>query len=268
MRIAAVDARGDAAELLLRVPQLAHRDREQPVGAERDALVEPELLLELLPPEPERALAARREVALEIVDVAADRGGRLGRRVGEIAEQVQIVEIAERARQILVDEPQRAAHALEADLDEDAGRILDVVARRLHQPRHLPQLRQHAAGALGERRVVEQRLAGQAGRQDVGVVLGAALPGPDLLELEQPRADVRVERRPLEPLDVGQPRRDRWRRAAGRSRRGRGSARRSPDGPVLEQVVVQMDAVERGVGGMDLVEIREVLVDEVRQGFG
>ena len=38
--------------------------------------------------------------------------------------------------------------------------------------------------------------------------------------------------------------------------------------PVLQQVVVEVDTVERGVGGMDLVEIREILVDEVRQWFG
>ena len=37
---------------------------------------------------------------------------------------------------------------------------------------------------------------------------------------------------------------------------------------VLQQVVVQVDAVERRVGRMDLVEIRQVLVDEVRQWFG
>ena len=37
---------------------------------------------------------------------------------------------------------------------------------------------------------------------------------------------------------------------------------------VLEQVVVQVDAVERRVGGMDLVQVREVFVHEVRQGFG
>ena len=37
---------------------------------------------------------------------------------------------------------------------------------------------------------------------------------------------------------------------------------------VLEQVVMKVDAVECRVGGMDLMEPREVLVDEVRQGFG
>ena len=84
--------------------------------------------------------------------------------------------LGERARQIVVDELQRAAHRLDADLDEDAGRILDVVARRLNQARRLPQLRQHAAGALGRRRVREQRLAGQARREDVGVELRVASP--------------------------------------------------------------------------------------------
>ena len=37
---------------------------------------------------------------------------------------------------------------------------------------------------------------------------------------------------------------------------------------VLEQVVVKVNAVERRVGGMGLVQPREILVDEVRQGFG
>ena len=99
---------------------------------------------------------------------------------------MEVVEAAERARQIVVDEAQRAAHALEPDLHEDAGGILDVVARRLDQPRHLAQLREHAAGALGERRVVEQRLPGEARREQVGVVLRVALPRPDLFELEEP----------------------------------------------------------------------------------
>ena len=182
---------------------------------------------------------------------------------------MQVVEIGERARQIVVDEPQRAAQALEADLDEDAGRILDVVARRLHQARHLPQLRQDPARALGERRVVEQRLAGQAGRQDVGVVLRTALPGPDLLRARTaaPGCSASSAGRSSRSMSV--------------SRAGSIAARRRAKPPsvadlrvdrrtaqVLEQVVVQMDAVEGGVGGVDLVQIREVFVDEVRQGFG
>ena len=124
---------------------------------------------------------------------------------------MQIAEIGKRAGQVVVDEAQRAAQALEPDLDEDARRrrisILDVVARGLHESRHLAQLREDAARAFGERRVVEERLSGQAGRQRVGKELRAALPGADLFELEQPRADARFERRPLEPLDVGQARR-------------------------------------------------------------
>ena len=77
-----------------------------------------------------------------------------------------------------------------------------------------------------------------------------------------------VERRPLEPLGIGQPR--------GIDRRQPpGEAAQIPDlrldrltAQILEQVVVQVDAVERGVGRMDFVEIRQVFVDEVRQGFG
>ena len=100
-------------------------------------------------PEPERRARLRRDLGFEILDVGADRLRRLDLRVGEVAEQMQIVDVGERARQILVDELQRAAHRLDADLDEDAGRLLDVVARRLNQARRLPQLREHAARALG-----------------------------------------------------------------------------------------------------------------------
>ena len=118
---------------------------------------------------------------------------------------MQVVEVRECPRQVVVDESERAAKALETDLHEDARRILDVFACRLHQPRRLPQLGEDAPRALGERGVVEERLAGEAGRQHFGVELRAALPGADLFELEEARADARFERRSLEPLDVGQP---------------------------------------------------------------
>ena len=135
----------------------------------------------------------------------AERPGRLDRRVGQIAEQVQIAQIAERPRQVVVDEPERPADALEPHLHEDARRILDVIARRLHEPRHLPELREDAPGPLGQRRIVEQRLTGEARRQHIGVMLNASFPAPDLFELEQPRPDVRLEGGALDPLDVGQP---------------------------------------------------------------
>ena len=82
------------------------------------------------------------------------------------------------------------------------------------------------------------------------------------------RADVRVERRPLEPFDVGQACRIDGGETAGE---GAQVADLRVDGrpaQILEQVVVQMDPVEGGVGGMHLVQIREVFVDEVGQGFG
>src|SRR5262245_63934505 len=104
-------------------------------------------------------------------------------RVGEIGEQVHVVDARERARQIVVDELLRAAEGLDADLDEYARRILDVVARGLDEARNLPQLREDAAGPIRRRRMREQRLAGQARRDDVSVKLRVLLPGPHLFEL-------------------------------------------------------------------------------------
>src|SRR3954463_5983198 len=227
-----------------------------------------QLLLQPLAPEPERPSRAGRQLSLEVGDIRADGVRRFRRGVGEIAEDVQVVQRAERARQILFDEAQRAAQALEADLDENSRRVLDVVARRADQTRHLADFRQNPARALRQRRVVEEDLPGQAGRDQVAVVLRIALPRADCLELEETRADVGVQRGALQPLDLRQPR--------GIDRRqpplepaeitalrvDRGSAQ------VLEQVVVQVNAVERCVGGMGLVQPRQVLVDEMGQRFG
>ena len=81
---------------------------EQAVDRQRDAFLEPQLLLELVAARGgTRRARLRRDLGFEILDVGADRLRRLGLRVGEIAEQVQIVDVGERARQILVDELQR-----------------------------------------------------------------------------------------------------------------------------------------------------------------
>ncbi len=176
---------------------------------------------------------------------------------------MQVAEVAERPRQVVLDEAERPAQAFEPDLDEDAGRILDVVARGLHQPRDLAQLREDAARAFRERGVVEERLAGEAGGERVGEELRAALPGADRLELEEPRPDARLEGRPFEPLDVGQPG-----GVDGGEPPGKPAERadlRVNRGPaeILEQIVVHVNAVEGGRRGVDLVEVRQVLVDEV-----
>ena len=175
-RGAAVHASGERLEQLLRGVQLPGGDRQQTFDRHREAFVELYLLFESIAPEPERGAGPRRDVVLEIFDIGADGLRRLGLRVGEIAQEVQIVNVGEGARQIVVDELEGALHRLDADLDEDARRLLDVVARRLDDTRRLPQLRQDAPGALRGGRMGEERLTGQAHRQDVGVELGIASP--------------------------------------------------------------------------------------------
>ena len=230
-----------------------------------------QLALEAIPAKAERTLAAGCDIGLEKLDVRFDRARGLGRRIGKVAEQVQIAEIGKRAGQIVVDEAERAAQALEPDLDEDARRrrilrILEVVARGLHESRNLAELREDAARAFGERRVVEERLSGQAGRQRVGKELRAAFPGPHASSSSNSCADARFQCRPLQPLDVGQARRIDRRQPPGKPaerpnlRVNRGSAE------VLEQVIVQVDAVEGGRRGVD-VEVRQYSSTKGK-GFG
>ena len=69
------------------------------------------------------------------------RGQRFLLGVGEIAEKMQVVDARERSRQVVLDERECPAHRLDADLDEDARRLLDVVAGGLDETRCLAQLR-------------------------------------------------------------------------------------------------------------------------------
>ena len=110
------------------------RDGEEAVGVHRDAFVERQLPLEESRPRRNEARAFGAAL-LEVLDVARNRLRGFGRRIGQIAEQVHVVERGKCARQILLDEVERAAERLETDFDEDARRILDVVAGRLHQTR-------------------------------------------------------------------------------------------------------------------------------------
>ena len=127
--------------------------------------------------------------------------GGFGGRVSQIAEQMHVVERGKRLRQVLVDELHRAAQRFKPDLYEDARRIFDVVARRLHQARRLAQLRQHAASPLLNWRGRKHHLPREAGAQRVGIQLWVPFPRPDVFELEHARLNVGRHHRLLGPLD-------------------------------------------------------------------
>ncbi len=75
--VAAVEPARDASEFLLNEGELAKRNRQESIVAEGDSVFELQLLLEPLRTEPERRLRPRREIGLEVVNVALDRAGRL-----------------------------------------------------------------------------------------------------------------------------------------------------------------------------------------------
>ena len=77
-------------------------------------------LFEALAAQPERRLGSRGEIGLQVLDVLGDGRRRVGGGVGQISQDVEIVEPGERPRQILLDERKHPAPGLEGRLDEDA----------------------------------------------------------------------------------------------------------------------------------------------------
>jgi hypothetical protein len=80
-------------------------------------------------------------------------------------------------------------------------------------------------------------------------VLRAPFPGADRLELEETRPDVRFERRALEPLGIGQACRIDGGQATGERAQFTDLAIDGGAAEILQQIVVQMDTVEGGIGG-------------------
>ena len=267
-RIAAVQLRRGAPERVLRRRQLALGDRQQALGTEIQTFFQSQLLLEALAAQPERRTRFRRQVGLEGVDVRTNGVAGFDRGVGQIAEQVQIVDITKGPGQVVLDEPERAVEGLDADLDEDAGRVLDVVAGRLNQPRCLPKLRQHAPRALGRRCEAEKRLRRQAGRQGIRVQLRVFFPGPDLFEVEHPRLDVVGEHGLLGLFDLGQAGRVDLAQPSRKAGEGAQVGVDRGSSQIFEQVVVRVDPVQRGDSGTAFLQITQVVVDEMRQRLG
>ena len=96
--IALTQACCDATELLLGGTQLPHRDRQQRVGAGGDALLQPQPLLQELAPDPERRSALWRHVLLEMLDVSAQSIARQRRGIGEVTQQVKVIDVCEGPR--------------------------------------------------------------------------------------------------------------------------------------------------------------------------
>ena len=189
--IAAVHPTGQRSERLLRLLQLARGDGQQSIDGQGESFFEPDLLLELVAAEPEGRARAGRHVGFEKLNIRRHRFGGLHLPVGQIPEQMQIIDARKGPGQVLLDELQRPAHRLEPHLHEDAGRVLDVVASGLNQAGCLAQLGCDAASSFGRRGVRKQGLAGQARRQYVRVRLRVFLPRPYLFEVEHPGPDVR-----------------------------------------------------------------------------
>ena len=198
-------------------------------------------------------------------DVLAQGVAGFHRRIREHAEQVHVLQVAKRPRQLVLDEPEHPFERLDADLDEEPGRLRDVLPRGLEEPRNLPQLRADAPCPLRQIGVSEQGLAGKAGRQRVGVVQRAAFPVANLLECEQVGADAIAEHPSLQRLDGCQRRRIDAVEAARPSAELPDTAVDCRAAQVFQQVVVRVDAVGRGCRGIHLVEVGEMFLDEVRE---
>ena len=192
---------------------------------------------------------------------------RFGLRVGKIAKQVHVVEISERPRQFIVDELERTAHRFDADLDENAGRFLDVVAGGLNEPGRLAQFREHASCSLGRRRVREERLPREARRDQIGIELRIAFPGPHDLEIEHARLQIGGQHAMLEPLDRRQRVLLDFVETPQIPRERMGLAVDRVTTQIFKKVVVRMHSIQRRVCGVRLMKKSEQVVDEMGKGF-
>ena len=195
-------------------------------------------------------------------------GRRFGGRVGEVAEDVQIVERRRtRAGRSRLDElaatPRQVSSPI---LTKMPGQSLMLSRAAWTSRGHLAQLRHDAPGAFGFRRVGKERLPRQAGADDVGVDLRIALPGPDHLELEHPRLRCSPRRSDARPVRSAAECAGSiwWRRRPNPDERADVGVDSRP-AQVLEQVVMEVDAVQARLAGQYLVQIGEVVVDEVRK---
>jgi hypothetical protein len=91
-RVTTVQPTGQRPELLLPLTDFAQRERQQLLGAERDAFLEFEFLLEFLAAETKGRLGSRRQVGLQVPEVRGDGGRRLGGGVGQVAKDMQVIE--------------------------------------------------------------------------------------------------------------------------------------------------------------------------------
>ena len=238
---------------------------------EREAFVEPQLLLEAIAAEAERGLGARPHLGLEVLDVARRRPAplrstrRRDRPAGADRRGCENARGRSRSMNVM-----HAAQRVDADLDEDGRRLLDVVARRLNRAaasdaastecggRDRPRGRSRRSPARrGSTPGCRRRPAGCApSRASLPARTGGPACSPrrcacSICSVSGSGVDGNVVEAPREP---GQ-----------RARRCASSAGR-PE--VLEEVVVQVDAVHRGAGRVRLVQVIQVVVDKVREGFG
>src|SRR5437762_6764964 len=94
----AVQTARDGTEFLLHLVQLAKRNRQKAIRAERNAFFELQLLFELVAPETERGFRPRREIGFQVIDISLDGGRSFSGCIRKVAEDVQIVERGESAR--------------------------------------------------------------------------------------------------------------------------------------------------------------------------
>ena len=241
-------------ELFLHHRELALRDGQEPVCGQGDAFFEPQLLFEAVLAKPERASRLRPDIGFEILHVGANRLHRFLARIVEITQQVDVVDVGEGTRQVRVDKRHGAAPRVNANLDENGRRFLDVVACRLHQARYLPQLRKNTTGAIGFRCVAENGLRREARCQGVSVDVRITFPGANRFELELASANVRRHDLVFDLFFRGQVLDGNAVETTAKAREGAHVRvdRRSP--VILDQVIVDVDPIHRGAGGVHFVE--------------
>src|ERR1035437_2796821 len=189
--------RGHPRELLLVAAQIFPADLEQPVHRDIHHLVVEQLLAVGLGADPELALRARQQVRLQKCPIAVECVDHGTINLLEFPEQRAVAHPLERRGHVVLEEADDPRHLFQCNFSVNPRRVLEVLARRLKQPRNQLFARDHGFQPHRRRRETAAHDHEHGVRDARGVEIRVLLPRPNHFQRQQLPANLRQHQFPV-----------------------------------------------------------------------